>query len=651
MPQRYTRVGLIDTKITGGFWGRRAALIAKEVVPYQWDALNDNIPGAEPSHAVENFRIAAGESAGEFKGLVFQDSDVAKWMEAASYSLASFPNAELEKTLDSLVTLLAKAQRPDGYLNTYFTVARPEARWTDFSFGHELYCAGHLIEAAVAHHRCTGKTSFLAVMRSYADYIDSVIGPEEGKKHVYCGHPEIELALFKLYKETGERRYLSLAEYFVDERGRQPSFLKSEPTFSGPGKTAWFDVDYHQAHKPVREQDGAEGHAVRAMYLYSAMADLAAETGDPGLGSALRKLWRDTTQTKMYVTGGLGSHALGERFSVPYDLPNDTAYTETCASIGLVLWASRMLLLAPSREYADVMERALYNNVLSGLSLDGKRYFYVNPLDVNPRLDDFRSDLEHVKTERVQWFGCACCPPNIARLISSLGDYVCTVDSAASTIFVNLYAEGELKASLPSGAVTLREKTTYPWSPSVAFTVEPEKESGFTLALRIPSWSETYSCRLNGEPYEGTLSPYGYFSITRDWRKGDIVELSLDMPARFVFADPLVREDAGKVALQRGPLVYCLEETDNGPDLHAISVSPDARISESYDPDTLGGVVTLSLEARRADTSRRPDHPYGSAAPSTHPVTILAVPYFAWCNRKPGEMIVWIRAGSQRPGV
>jgi len=649
MSERYVRVGLEDAKFIGGFWGNRLALIAKEVIPYQWDALNDNIQGAEPSHAVENFRIAAGESSGEFKGLVFQDSDVAKWMEAASYSLLSFPNAELERTLDSLVALLAKAQRPDGYLNTYFTVARPDARWTDFSFGHELYCAGHLIEAAVAHHRSTGKTTFLMVMRRYADYIDSAIGPEEGKKHVYCGHPEIELALFKLFEETGERRYLSLAEYFVDERGRKPSFLKNEPTFSGPGKTTWFDLDYHQAHKPVREQDSAEGHAVRAMYLYSAMADLAAETGDPKLASALAKLWQDTTRTKMYVTGGLGSHSVGERFSLPYDLPNDSAYTETCAAIGLVMWASRMLLLGPSREYADVLERALYNNVLSGLSLDGKRYFYVNPLDVAPRLDEFRSDLEHVKTERVQWFGCACCPPNIARLISSLGDYVCTVHSAASTIFVNLYAEGEFRVNLPSGAITLREKTNYPWGPSIAFTVGPEKESSFTLALRIPSWSKTYSCRLNGDPFAGAFSPNGYLLLTRSWRKGDSVELSLDMQARFVYADPLVREDAGKLAIQRGPLVYCLEEIDNGPDLHAISVSPDAFISESYDPDTLGGVVALSLEARRDDTSRRPDYPYDSVAPSTHPVTIVAVPYFAWCNRKPGEMLVWIRAGSPRP--
>jgi DUF1680 family protein len=649
MSERYVRVGLENAKFLGGFWGDRLALIAKEVIPYQWDALNDNIPGAEPSHAVENFRIAAGESSGEFKGLMFQDSDVAKWMEAASYSLASFPDAELEATLDSLVELMGKAQRSDGYLNTYFTVARPDARWSDFSFGHELYCAGHLIEAAVAYHRVRGKKAFLDIMCRYADYIDSVIGPEEGKKHVYCGHPEIELALFKLYKETGERRYLSLSEYFVDERGRQPSFLKSEPTFSGPGKTTWFDLDYHQAHKPVREQDRAEGHAVRAMYLYSAMADLAAETGDPKLASVLAKLWHDTTRGKMYVTGGLGSHAVGERFSLPYDLPNDTAYTETCAAIGLVLWASRMLLLKPDREYADVMERALYNNVLSGLSLDGKRYFYVNPLEVAPHLDGFRSDLEHVKTERVQWFGCACCPPNIARLISSLGDYICTVDPSSATIFVNLYAEGEFTVRLAATTVMLREKTRYPWSGRIEFSVESEGESSFTLAFRIPSWSKDYSCRVNGRPCEGTISPQGYFLLTRAWRNGDSVELILDMQARFVFADPLVREDAGKLALQRGPLVYCLEEIDNGPDLHAITVSPDVRISESYDPDALGGVVSLSLEARRDDTSRRPDHPYASAAPSTRSVTIIALPYFAWCNRSPGEMIVWIRAGFPRP--
>jgi uncharacterized protein len=643
MKRKSNPVGFKNVQITGGFWGGRITLVSEKVIPYQRDALNDSVPGAEPSHAVENFRIAAGLSKGEFKGFPFQDSDLAKWMEAASYSLAHHPNASIEKALDELIDLMAKAQRPDGYLNTYFTVAAPDKRWTDFSGGHELYSAGHIFEAAVAHFTVTGKRSFIDLAGRYADYIISVIGPEKGKMKVYCGHPEVELALCKLYRATGEERYLKLAEFFIDERGKAPVFLKSEPTFSNGKKDRWLDTDYHQAHLPIREQTTAEGHSVRAMYLYSGMADVAAETGDVRLASSLRRIWENVVTRRMYVTGGLGSQAYGERFTIDYDLPNDTAYAETCASIGLVFWAHRMLLLEPDRRYADVLERSLYNGSLSGISLDGTKYFYVNPLEVHPATATARKDHEHVKTERVPWFGCACCPPNIARLITSLGEYLYSVEGR--TVYAHLYADSTADVRVAGQKVVLTEKTDYPWDGRISFSVDTEKPIRFALALRVPGWCGGFACTVNGERIESGVEDSGYLVIDRTWSAGDSAELILDMQVRLMSADPRVRADIGKIAIQRGPLVYCLEEADNGPDLHAIILSPKAKFKADWEPDTLGGAVVVRGDAVRIVSPRRTEEPYDSILPETEPTTVTAVPYCLWCNRKPGEMSVWIRCG------
>lgn len=635
---KFLPIPLTEVKITDSFWSGRMELIAKEIIPYQWEVLNDNLPGVEPSHAVENFRIAAGKSQGEFQGMVFQDSDVAKWVEAASYSLNNYPNPKLETIIDELIDLMAEAQQPDGYLNTYYTVAEPNGRWSNFSFGHELYCAGHLIEAAVAYYQATGKKKLLEVICRYADYINSSIGPEEGKLKVYSGHEEIELALIKLYRVTGEQRYLKLAEYFIDERGKQPSFLVQEPTFGNKEKTKWFELDYHQAHRPVREQNKADGHSVRAMYLYTAMADLAIETGDETLIEALNKLWENVIKQRMYITGSLGSQGNAERFTFDYDLPNDTAYNETCASIGLIFWAHRMLLLKPDRCYGDVMERALYNGVISGISWDGKRYFYVNPLEVYPDAVLNRYDLQHVKIERQQWFGCACCPPNIARLISSLGQYIYT--QSGDTIFTHLFIDSTVNVILDGQRVLLRQNSKYPWDGKIQFSIGIDKPKEFKLAFRIPGWCRNYSMKINDQTTTEFTICNGYLIINKVWRQDDRIEFELDMPVDLIQANPRVREDMGKLAIQRGPIVYCLEEIDNGSRLWNIVLGTDAKLKTEFAEDLFGGILIITGEANRIEPED--DELYRPVCDKRRHVKIKAIPYGLWGNRGPGEMLVWL---------
>lgn len=641
--KKYTSIDLKDIVITSPFWEERIKLMAGKVIPYQWDALNDNIAGAEPSHAIENFRIAAGESNEPFHGMLFQDSDVAKWIEAASYSLVHYPNKELKDRIDEVIELIGRAQQEDGYLNTYYTVVCPEKRWTNFAFGHELYCAGHLIEAAVAHFCATGEKSLLNIICRYADHIDSIMGLEQDKMKVYCGHEEIELALIRLYHVTKEKRYLKLAEYFIDERGKQPCFLEKEETYgSDLNKSRWSLLDYHQAHKPVREQTEADGHAVRAMYLYTAMADIALETGDRELKNALEKLYHNVRQKRMYITGGLGSQGHAERFTFDYDLPNDTAYTETCAGIGFVFWMQRMLLLDINSKYADDMERALYNGILSGISLDGTRYFYVNPLEVLPEAVEKRFDLDHVKAQRVQWFGCACCPPNIARLITSIGQYVYTMSD--DTIYTHLYIGGESHINLKDGKVSLIQTTNYPWEGHVKIQVNTEIKETFTLALRIPDWCGHYKISINGDDSTDLLyRENGYVLIKKIWAEEEIVEIEFNMPVQLIQANPKVRENTGKLAITRGPLVYCIEEMDNGSNLSAFSIALDNKFNVEYDKNLLGGAVSIKLDGYRIDEKALGNELYRGAVDSDTPAQIVAVPYSMWGNRDSGEMSVWIR--------
>lgn len=631
----------------GSFWGKRIRQVKEVVIPHQWKALNDELPDAPKSHAFANFRIAAGLATGEFYGFVFQDSDVAKWLEAASYSLIHYPDPELERLLDEVIEVIARAQREDGYLNTYFTIKEPKERWKNLRDNHELYCAGHLIEAGIAHYQATGKGKLLEVVKRLADHIEARFGDAPGKRRGYPGHPEIELALVKLFRVTGERKYLDLAAFFVNERGKKPLYFELEAKERGEEKPSWsfWTPEYCQAHLPVREQKEAVGHAVRAMYLYSAMADLALELQDQTLFEACKNLWENVTKKRMYVTGGVGSSAEGEAFTFDYDLPPDRAYTETCASIGLFFWAHRMLLLQRDRVYADTMERALYNGILSGISLDGTRYFYVNPLEVFPEAAQKRHDLRHVVLSRQPWFPCACCPPNIARLLASLPQYMYTKDEEESTLFVHLFGESTVETLLGGKRVALVQRTGYPWEERISLSVFPEEPFLFTLSVRIPSWCKEAQVFVNGERIDlGTSVFGGYAKIQRLWQGGDFVECVFPMPVERVWAHSEVRSVAGKVALQRGPIVFCFEEIDNGSNLAGLVLPEDAEFVATFDPELLGGVVVLLGEAYKEHRSS--GELYSFVRPKRERVPVKAVPYYAWNNRGIGEMAVWIRHGS-----
>lgn len=577
-------VDLHKLKVNDPFLGQYQQLVRDVVIPYQWEALNDRIAEAEPSHAIENFRIAAGQQAGEFYGMVFQDSDVAKWLEAVAWSLCQKPDAELEKTADEVIELIAAAQCEDGYLNTYFTVKAPGERWTNLAECHELYCAGHLIEAGVAFFQATSKRRLLEVACRLADHIDSVFGPDDNQLHGYPGHPEIELALMRLYDVTQEPRYMALANYFVEQRGTQPHFYDIE--YEKRGKTsfwntygpAWMVMDkpYSQAHLPLAEQTTAVGHAVRFVYLMAGVAHLARLSKNEGKRQDCLRLWKNMVQRQLYITGGIGSQSSGEAFSSDYDLPNDTVYAESCASIGLMMFARRMLELEADSQYADVMERALYNTVLGGMALDGKHFFYVNPLEVQPKSLKFNHIYDHVKPVRQRWFGCACCPPNIARLLTSLGHYIYTPREEA--LYINLYVGNQVEIPVGEKTLRLRISGDYPWREQVKIVIESPSTVNHTLALRLPDWCEGPHITLNGAPVTQDIRQ-GYLHIHHLWQEGDTLMLTLPMPVRWVYGNPLVRHQAGQVALQRGPLVYCLEQADNGEALHNLLLPRDARFT------------------------------------------------------------------------
>ncbi|AZN39768.1 glycoside hydrolase family 127 protein [Paenibacillus albus] len=651
-------MGAAQVRISDGFWDSYIELVRETVIPYQWEALNDRIADAEPSYAIRNFRIAAGLEEGEYGGMVFQDSDVAKWLEAVGYSLANHPDADLEQTADEVIDLIALAQQEDGYLNTYFTVKAPGERWTNLYEAHELYCAGHMIEAAVAYYAATGKRKLLDVMCRFADYIERVFGREPGKLRGYDGHQEIELALVKLHKATGEERYLELAKYFVDERGAEPNFFAEECRQS-VGLSIWTkqklpvpsagQLAYLQAHRPVREQDTAVGHSVRAVYMYAAMADLAGLTGDASLLAACRRLWANTTKKQMYITGGIGSTHHGEAFTFDYDLPNDTIYAETCASIGLIFFAQRMLQLEAKSDYADVLERALYNNVIGSMSQDGKHYFYVNPLEVWPKASQINPGRHHVKAVRQKWFGCSCCPPNVARLLSSLNDYIYTASAADNMIHTHLFIGSEASFALAAGKVAFIQQSNLPWEGRVSIEITEAPNEAFTLALRIPSWSRGKAAlTINGSRTEYKVEN-GYAVICRVWTAGDVVVWEPELTAQLTAAHPEIRANAGKAAIERGPLVYCLEEVDNGNRIPSLSILTGTELQSTYDTGLLGGAVTITVEGRADNrNSWQSDTPYRPIENNEQPtsVTLRAVPYYLWGNRQPGEMTVWIRTAA-----
>ena len=575
---------------------------------------------------------------------IFWESDVAKWIEAAAYSLAVHPDPDLEQHVDEVVDLFEAAQQPDGYLNAHFTVVEPDKRWTNLRDWHELYCAGHLMEAAVALFEATGKRTLLEVMCRYADYIAQVFGPEEDRKKGYPGHEEIELALVRLAHAVGDRRYLELSRFFVDQRGTMPNYFEMEAKARGEDPAATrARLHYWQAHCPVRQQTTAEGHAVRAMYLYSGMTDLAGEFDDSALLAACKTLFGNVTGRRMYVTGGIGSTAAGEAFTHDYDLPNEAAYAETCAAIGLVFWCARMLQAECNARYADVMERALYNGVLSGVSLDGRRFFYVNPLAVHrtaEQLQETANDSERFYGVRREWFGCACCPPNIARVIAAVGRYFYSVGNGE--IAVHLYADGRAQIELRGQRISLCQETRYPWDGTVCLTITPETATRFGLRLRVPQWCPSAVFRINGEAVTPEIV-LGYARFEREWRPGDVIECTLSMPVQRIYAHPRVRDDRGRVAFQRGPIVYCFEGVDNRNMLDAVAIPRDAVFEPHWAPDLLGGVVVLRGEGARFQTTMGDSPAYTSAPPAAQPVVLRAVPYCTWENRERGDMLVWMR--------
>jgi DUF1680 family protein len=597
--------------VDDSFWEKYKQVVAEEVIPYQWKALNDELPDTEPSHAIENFKIAAGESSGEYYGTVFQDSDIAKWLETVAFSLRDHPNPALEDRADEVIALLGRAQAEDGYLNTYYLLKEPKNRWSNLRDNHELYCAGHFIEAAVAYYETTGKTKFLHIMEKYVNLIDQIFGTEDGKRKGYPGHEEIELALIKLYDVTGNDKYLKLAQYFIEQRGQHPVYfaeeqekrkqINTEPTWNDENNINFgLGFEYQQSHQPVREQKEAVGHAVRAMYLYIAMADLAAKTGDASLLKTCETLWDDVVTHKMYITAGIGSAVNAEAFTCHHDLPNDSMYCETCASVGLAFWANRMLRLAPDRKYADVLERALYNGTLSGMDLDGKRFFYVNPLEVNP-YQKSRKDQEHVKTERQKWFFCACCPPNLARMIASVEDNIYT--QTEDTLYTHLYVASKVKTLLSGQEVEITQTHHYPWDADLNFSIHVTEPTSFKLALRIPGWCKQAEVKVNGDTISLERLEKGYVEIQRIWNDGDVVSLHLAMPVERVRSNSLVSMNQQQVALQRGPVVFCLEEVDNGANLAGLRLPEDSLITEEFSENLLNGVVKLTAEGYRVKSS------------------------------------------------
>ena len=626
---------LKDVRVTDGFFSDYAELVRTEVIPYQWEALNDRIPGAEKSGCIHNFRIAAGEEEGEFVGMVFQDSDLGKWLEAVAYSLTTHPDKKLEAIADDVIDLMARAQRPDGYMDTYFIIKEPHNRWKCLRDCHELYCAGHILEAAVAYYKATGKRRFLDVMKKYMDYILTVFGTEEGKLHGYPGHEEIELALCRLYDVTGEKKYLDLAQYFINQRGTEPNYFIEE--LKTRGDSFHWDgndkqgMEYFQANQPVRRQKDAVGHSVRAVYLYSGMADVAMRTQDESLKEACRTLFCSIAEKRMYVTGGIGSTYNGEAFTFDYDLPNDTAYAESCASIGLIFFMQRMLEMDGDAVYGDVMERALYNTVLSGMGLDGKAFFYVNPLEVFPEADLKDPNKHHVKIERQKWFACACCPPNIARLLADLGQYIYRKDE--NGVAVDLFIGSEVKVS---GGVTLTQNSQVPFGGKVSFKLSCPNGTKLTLRVRKPFWTDGVTC--DAEMTEKN----GYLVVEKVWNDGNTVSFDFAMPVRRVYASPYVRQDLGKVCLMRGPLVYCLEEADNRNNLHLVSLPEESEIAPAQGEGVLSGMTTLKAKGLRIVPEEGTLY-RGAPCRRKEETQLTFIPYFAWANRGVGEMTVWVR--------
>ena len=602
-------------QLEDAFWEPRVRRNREATIPSQ-------LRQCEETGRIDNFRRASGKKTGDFQGIYFNDSDVYKWAEAASLSLATHPDEALERSIDDLIEEISAAQDPSGYLNTYFTFERKGERFSNLKDMHEIYCAGHLFQAAAAHHRATGKRSLLDIACRLADHLYDLFGP--GRKVAACGHEEAEMGLVELYRITRDPRYLELARLMVEARGQKPPVLGGSP--------------YHQDHLPFRQQNEMVGHAVRHFYLCCGAADIVAETGDKEYLGALDALWNNFTQRKMYVTGGAGARWEGEAFGDDYELPNERAYTETCAAIGSVMWNWRMLHLTGLPQYADVMEMTLYNAVLPGLSLDGTQYFYQNPL------------ADSGKHRRQEWFGCACCPPNVARLLASLPGYFYSTSDEG--VAVHLYAQSTATIPLASGETfTVRQETDYPWSGDITLHVVDAPAREISLSLRIPFWADEAETMLfiNGVDATDRLGDDtgSYCKVRAEWKPGDKIRLVLPMPVEWIESHPRVLSNHGRIALQRGPLIYCVEQADStGVDVRDLALPEETRFR--IDQMQIGDqrVVTLHSTAVAAALDEWQDGLYapyaGSEAAEIRTVPLTAIPYYAWANREAGPMAVWL---------
>jgi DUF1680 family protein len=602
-------VPIESVRLKDDFWAPRLKIIQEVTLPSQYKLLYE-------TGRIFNFRRAAGKEKGDFQGLVFNDSDVYKWLEAAAFSYAYNPDPDLLAKSREIIDEIAAAQDEDGYLNTYFTFEKKGERWKNLRDLHELYCAGHLFQAAVALYRAAEEKKILDVACRFADHIVSLFGPN--KLMGVPGHPEVEMALVELYRTVGKKEYLDLAIFFIDNRGKK--LIGGNP--------------YHIDHKPFRELTEIVGHAVRALYLNCGATDIYLETGDKTLFEALMRLWHNLTEQKMYVTGGAGARHEGEAFGDNYELPNARAYAETCAAIANFMWNWRMLLATGEAAFTDIMELTLYNGILSGISLDGRRYFYVNPL------------ADRGGHRRQEWFYCACCPPNIARLIASLPGYF--YSTSDNGIWVHLYAKSEAHVKLGDNEVTLLQDTNYPWNGEINVTVDPKKEDLFSLYIRVPGWCRDANIKVNGEKLEGKPQPGSYIEIKRSWRSGDKITLSLAMPIERIVSHPHVAENNGREALKRGPIVYCIEKADN-PDFDVWDmILPDnALLNAEYMPNVLGGIVAIRGEALAMNSEKFGKRLYAPKDEVKHEVRkvkFTAIPYYAWANREEGPMTVWIRS-------
>ncbi len=656
MQKGYRSIKDKNVTITDPLFAHYVDMIADTVLPYQWDVLNDRIDGAKKtkdlentldenhsnstknakiSHCLENFRIAAGLATGSHYGTVFLDSDAYKWLEAVGFCVGSGKGDRFVPLADEAIDLIARAQQSDGYLNTYITLVKPDARWTNLVEGHELYCAGHLIEAAVAYYEATGKRKILDVATRFADLIDKTFGSGPGQIRGYPGHQEVEVSLVKLYRTTGVRRYLDLARFFIAERGAEPNYFLAEiERRAGKGifpELRDYDLKYSQSHLPPVEQRDLEGHAVRALYMCATMADLALEFDDEKMRAACLALWESVTKKRMFITGGVGSSGFLERFTADYDLPNDSTYCETCASVGLMMFGQRMASLSGDAAYYDAVELALHNTVLAGINADGKKYFYVNPLECWPDACLPHTSMRHVKPVRQEWFDVACCPTNIARTLASLGRYIFALDG--ETVCVHQFISSRAVAEIAGVPVTVDMKADIAEGGSVTIGTS----GAARLRVRIPSWAVDPEFSVDGK----RVAP----RVERSYACLDVAgaaELSIDFHAkpRWVAANDLVRVDAGKAALMLGPYVYCLEGVDNPGSLAGAYIDADAKVSLGSAVEGLPGAMpSLSYDGYRLENGVK--SLYGTAEYSLRPARLTAVPYCLWCNRFPGEMVVW----------